>query len=44
MMWMKLECIILSEIKSVTEKQIPYDFIHMWNLRKQMSIGEGKQK
>ena len=44
MMWMELECIMLSEI-SQSERQIPYDFTNMWNLRKkQMNIGEGKEK
>ena len=30
--------------KSVREKQIPYDFSHMWNLRKKQDHGEGKGK
>ena len=30
--WMELEGIMLSEV-SVTERQIPYVFTHMWNLR-----------
>ena len=30
--WMELECITLSEM-SVRERQIPYDFTHMWNSR-----------
>ena len=29
--WMELECIMLSEI--VRERQMPYDFTNMWNLR-----------
>ena len=31
-MWMELQCIMLSD-KSVRERQISYDFTHMWNLR-----------
>ena len=30
--WMDLENIMLSEIKPVRERQISYDFTHMWNL------------
>ena len=30
--------------KSVQERQIPYDFILMWNLRKQTSKGEKKKE
>ena len=30
--FMDLENIILSENKPVRERQIPYDFIQMWNL------------
>ena len=30
--------------KSVTERQISYDCIYMWDLTKQMNIGEGKEK
>ena len=29
--WMEVECVMLSKI--VRERQIPYDFTHMWNLR-----------
>ena len=32
MNWTKLEHIMLSKI-SQSEKEIPYDFTHMWNLR-----------
>ena len=40
--WMELECVMLSEIR---ERQISYDFTHMWNLRyKTVNIREGKQK
>ena len=31
---MDVEIIILSEVKSETEGQIPYDIIYMWNLKK----------
>ena len=31
--WMELERIMLSENKSVGERQIPCDFTHMWNLK-----------
>ena len=34
-MWMELESIMLSEI--VRERQILYDFTHMWNLRKKQT-------
>ena len=30
---MDLEMIILSEVKSKREKQIPYDISYMWNLK-----------
>ena len=43
-MWMELECIMLSKI---SQRKIPYDFIHMWNLRNRtdehMGRGEGKK-
>ena len=32
--WMDLEMIILSEVKSERERQIPYDITYMWNLQK----------
>ena len=31
--WMDLEIIILSEVKSERERQIPYDIPYMWNLK-----------
>ena len=31
--WMGLEIIILSEVKSERERQIPYDTTYMWNLK-----------
>ena len=30
--WMKLETLILSEVKSERERQIPYDITYIWNL------------
>ena len=44
MTWMELEGIMLSEI-SQSDKDIPYDFTHMWNLRNKTDEhreGEGK--
>jgi len=32
--WMDLEILILSELKSDTERQIPYNISYMWNLKK----------
>lgn len=29
---------------SVKQRQIPYDFIHMWNLRNKMIMGEKERK
>ena len=43
-MWMELESIKLSKIKSVKERQIPYDFTHMWNLRNKIDEHKGKKK
>ena len=31
--WIQLEIIILSEVKSERERQIPYDITYMWNLK-----------
>ena len=31
--WMQPEIIILSEIKSQIERQIPYDIAYLWNLK-----------
>ena len=43
MTWMELEHIILSKM-SVRERQIPYDFIHMWNSRnKTWTEGKGRK-
>ena len=30
--WVDLEIVILSEVKSDRERQIPYDITHMWNI------------
>ena len=30
---MQLEILILSEVKSERERQIPYDITYMWNLK-----------
>ena len=36
--WMDLENIMLSEIsQSEKERQIPYDFTHMWNLMNKLN-------
>ena len=32
--WIDLEIVILSEVKSDTERQISYDIAYMWNLKK----------
>ena len=32
--WMELDGVIAKQNKSVRERQIPYDFSHMWNLRR----------
>ena len=40
---MELEGIMLSKI-SQTQRQVLYDFIHMWNLRKKTNEQRGKQK
>ena len=31
--WMELEILILSDVKSERERQIPYDITYMWNLK-----------
>jgi len=31
--WMDLQGIMLSEISKIEEKQIPYDFTYMWDLK-----------
>ena len=36
--WMELECIMVSEI-SHSEKEIPYDHTHTWNLRNKINEG-----
>ena len=31
--WMELQTLILSEVKSERERQIPYDITYLWNLK-----------
>ena len=31
--WIQLESLILSEVKSERERQIPYDITYMWSLK-----------
>ena len=31
--WVELEIVILSEVKSERERQIPYNIPYMWNLK-----------
>ena len=40
--WMDLKSIMLSEISQM-ERQIPYDFTHMWNLKREMNKKTPKQ-
>ena len=46
MTWMELQCIMLSEI--VNQRQIPYDFTNMWNLRNKtdehMGMGDREER
>ena len=35
--WMDLEGIMLSEVKSNTERQILHDIIYMWDLKNKMN-------
>ena len=42
--WMELEYIMLSEISKSRERQIPYDFIHMWNLGNKTDEHTGREK
>ena len=41
-MWLELKSIMLSEITQ-TERQIPYDFFQMWNLRNKTDEHGGKR-
>ena len=36
--WMDLEIVILSEVKSDTERQISYDTTYMWNIKKRVQM------
>ena len=40
MMRMELECIMLSKIR---ERQVSYDFTHMWNLRNKTDEHRGRE-
>ena len=31
--WLKIEILMLTEVKSKTDRQIPYDITSMWNLK-----------
>ena len=44
MTYMELEYIMLSKIKSVRERQKPYYFTHMWNLRNKTDKHGGRGK
>ena len=42
-----LKCVITiqqSTMQSIRERQLSYDFTHMWNLTKQRIIGEEREK
>ena len=43
MMWMELEGMMLNEM-SVRERQIPYDFTYMWNLRSKRTKHRDKKE
>ena len=43
MTWMQLEVTMLNEMSS-REKQIPYDFTHMWNLRNKTNKQRKKER
>ena len=36
--WMDPDIVILSEVKSDRERQIPYDIAYMWNLKKMIQM------
>ena len=36
--WVELETLILSEVKSERERQIPYDITYIWNQRYKSKI------
>ena len=42
MTWIELGSIMLSKISQ--KRQIPYDFTHMWNLRKKRDEHKGRGK
>ena len=41
MTWRELECTMLSE---VSQRQIPYDFTHVWNLNTKTYEHRGREK
>ena len=43
MTWVELENIMLIEISSNRERQIPYDFTPMWNLRNKTDEHRGRR-
>ena len=43
MTWMELENIMLSEVSLVRERQIPYNFTNMWNLRNKTDEHRGRE-
>ena len=44
MIWMELQCITLSENKSIRERQIPYDVTCVWNLINETDEHRGKNR
>ena len=42
--WMQLEILILSEVQSEGEKQIPYDITYMWNLKHGTGVPDVAQR
>ena len=43
MMWMELECIVLSEISQSEKDKKTYDFIHIGNLRNKTDEHMGRR-
>ena len=42
--WMNLEGIMLSEIKSNREKQRPFNFTYMWNLKNNQKMNKHNKR
>ena len=42
--WIDLAIIILSEVKSDRERQIPHDIIYMWNLKKKRNYLQNRNR